>query len=188
MVACVVACDFQGLHSARGAQNTKNCLHYLFRAATMSSYDLPGTLTSLISVEIQTMSELSQFRLNAPTQTDLQGSDIYLWLWNIKESGNQLQILLSKYLKEVWPGSCSKQSSFFWFFFSLQQCRVQKFKVFCNNSGKLCSRCWRSGKWKISSPHEAKATEALNEEVALDKRTLLAVDPIGLWLLLTSYL
>lgn len=145
MAACVVACDFQGLHSARRTQSTKTCLHYLFRAATMSSYDLPGTLTSLTSVEIPTMSELLQFRMNAPTQTDLQGSDIYLWLWNIKESGNHLQILLSKYLTGVWPGSCSKQGFFFFFFF-LQQCRVQKFKVFCNNSGKLCSRCWRSGR------------------------------------------
>lgn len=40
-------------------------------------------------------------------QKHLQESDIYLWLCNIKESGRQLQIMLGKYLEEVWPVSCS---------------------------------------------------------------------------------
>lgn len=42
--------------------HNKTRLHYLFRAATMSSYNLTGTLTSLIfSFEIQTISGLLHF-------------------------------------------------------------------------------------------------------------------------------
>lgn len=45
--------------------HNKTRLHYLFRAATMSSCNLTGTLTSLIfSFEIQTISDLLHFKRN----------------------------------------------------------------------------------------------------------------------------
>lgn len=85
----------------------------------MSSCNHTGTMTRVIL----TVFELLLFKLN----TSIQPLPIHL-----KEFDITKQTAICLYLKEVRPVSGSKQAAFFFFI----QFLVQKFKGFCNNSGK----------------------------------------------------
>lgn len=85
--------------------HNKTRLHYLFRAATMSSCNLTATLTRSFLLRFKPY--LTYCTSNWTQQVHLQESDIYLWLCNIEESVSQLQVMLSKYLEEAWPVPCS---------------------------------------------------------------------------------
>lgn len=146
--------------------HNKTRLHYLFRAATMSSCNLTGTLTILIfSFEIQTISDLLHFKRNT--------GDAFTRVWHLP-----LTLLYkgkwqptANYARQTFRGGVTS-ILFITRRLLFQQCFVQKFEVFCNNSGKwpkkkLCSRCWSSE--RKYATHMRPKDLGLNQHLALNK-------------------